>query len=236
MIDHLLGESWDVFQIEGRKAGVLHRVTTADEESGQFVSTLKIVYGQAIFKHEFRFYNRPGFPPHSYLFDTNDGAPVFVKFRDGEMICQIDEEKFIEVVPADTRPSYGNFPLVVTMPFEEGHIRSYTQVEDGSCTVLGKAELVSKGFEEVRGNQEESRLWRVDEYLNGQAGNSYWLDENRQLKLSQWKGAISFQVATKTEALEGLSDESLESIKQALDVSERSSWIDEIDDWLNQSS
>ena len=229
-----MGESWEVFQIEGRKAGILRRVTAPADRPDLIKTTLHIVYGNAVFKHEFQFHDQTGFPSHSYLYDTNDGAPVYAEFKDRQMTCQIDEEKFIENVPADARPAYGNFPLIVTAPFENEFIVSYTQVDDGSGSMLGKAELISKGWEEVTVNRIKCKLWRIDEFLNGQTGNCYWLDGSRQLKLTQWQGAISYQVKTKAEAIDQLPSNTLANIQTTLGSTDQPDWIDEINSWLNE--
>ena len=232
MIDFPMGESWEVFQIEGHKAGVLRRVTTPADE-GLIKTTLSIIYGQVNFRHEFKFNSQPSYRPASYLYDTNDGAPVYVEFKDGQMVCQIDEEKFVEDIPADARPAYGNFPLIVTIPFEKDFIASYTQIDDGSCTILGEAELVSTGWEEKIVNQQLCKLWRVDEFLNGQEGNRYWLDEARRLKLTHWKGAVSYQVETQAEAIDQLPNRLRATVKTALGTADQSDWTDEISSWLN---
>lgn len=91
---------------------------TAPAGADLIKTTLHIIYGRAIFRHEFQFYDRIGYSSHSYLFDTNDGAPVHAEFNKGQMVCQVDEEKFVEDVPADARPAYGNYPLIVTIPLK----------------------------------------------------------------------------------------------------------------------
>ena len=149
--NNLPGEIWESFFIEGRKVGFLRRVTAVTQAPNILSSTLYIMYGTASFRHEFSFYNEVGYPAHSYLFDTNDGAPVQVRFADNQMICQVDEDVLTESIPANARPSYGNYPLVVTMPFEEDFRVLFTQIDDASCTVQGQTELVSHGWENVIG-------------------------------------------------------------------------------------
>lgn len=90
------------------------------------------------------------------------------------------------------------------------------------------------GWEETVVNQKVHKLWRVNEYLNGQLGNRYWLDASRQLKLTHWAGALSYRVGTKAEAVEQLPASSLASFKTALETADQADWIDEIGNWLNQ--
>lgn len=230
----LLSEVWESFFIEGRKVGFLHRVTSVSDSLNKLVSTLHVVYGSVHVQHIFSFYDKAGYPSHSYLIDTNDGAPVHARFAGNKMICQVDEDIMTEVVPADARPSYGNYPLVVTIPFEKGAQLSFTQIEDASCTVQGAAELVSQGWATVVINKQPLRLWLVQEYINGQLGNRYWLDENRRVRLTHWKGAISYWVATKEEAFSDLPIELVTHAKGLFDTDNNSDWTDDIEKWLGQ--
>ncbi|KAA3660782.1 MAG: hypothetical protein DWQ04_18390 [Chloroflexi bacterium] len=230
----MLGEVWESFFIEGRKVGFLRRVTSVSENPNILVSTLTIMYGRARFQHTFSFYDAAGYSPHSYLFDTNDGAPVHVQFAGDEMICQVDEDIFTEKVPADARPSYGYFPLVITMSFEKGAKLSFTSIEDASCVVQGPTELVSHGWEDVVIEGQSLRLWLVGEYTNGQLGNRYWLDEHRRIRQSHWQGAKSIWVPSQEEALSNLPTELVEYAKSAFDVSNNSDWTAEIIKWLDQ--
>ncbi|MCP4416970.1 MAG: hypothetical protein GY805_10130 [Chloroflexi bacterium] len=235
MRDVLLGEVWESFFIEGHKVGFLRRVTAVSETPNILVSTLTIMYGRANFKHKFYFYDEAGYPAHSYLFDTNDGAPVQARFSGNKMICQVDEHVFTEDVPADARPSYGNYPLVVTMPFEKGFRLSFTQIEDTSCTVQGKTTLISQGWETVVVGGQRLQLWLVAEYTNSQSGNRYWLDENRRVRLTHWRGAASFWVATKEEALCDLPDELVKQARNLIDGEDDPDWTVDIEKWLNQN-
>lgn len=138
----LLGEIWESFHIQGHKVGFLRRTTTpAMDFPNVLMSTLQIilaVQGQITsYEHIYYFHNRPGFPSHSYLFDAGHGAPVHVRFVDDQMICQVDDDVFTEVVPADARPSYGYYPLVVTIPFITGLRLPFTRVDDASCVLKG---------------------------------------------------------------------------------------------------
>ena len=125
---------------------------------------------------------------------------------------------------------------IVTMPFEQETIISYSQIDDGSCVVVGKAELISRGWEEVAIDKNAHRLWRIDEFLNGKKGNQYWLDENRQIKRAHWTGAISYQVKTKEEALDSLPQATINSINLLFNSSSNSDWMNEINDWLSEAS
>ena len=232
MRNSLLGEVWESFFVEGRKVGFLRRVTAVSVTPNIFTSTLHIIYGTARLRHKFSFYNEVGYPAHSYLFDTNDGAPVEVRFSDNQMICQIDEDIFTEAVPADARPCYGNYPLVVTMPLTKDARMTFTQVDDGSCTVMGKTELVSHGWEDVVIGGERLRLWLVGEYTNGQPGNRYWLDESRRVRRTQWRGATSRWAASKEEAFNDLSPAWLKNVKPIFDEGNDSDWTSDVEKWL----
>lgn len=234
MRNKLLGEVWESFFIEGHKVGFLRRVTSISENPNILVSTLTIMYGRASFQHTFSFYDSVGYPPYSYLFDTNDGAPVHARFVGDEMICQVDDDIFVETVPADARPSYGYYPLVVTVPFEKGFKLSFTPIEDASCTIQGVTELVSHGWENVILNEQSLQLWLVSEYTNGQLGNRYWLDEHRRIRQSQWLGAKSVWVPSQEEALSNLPTELAASARDAFGGINDSDWTVEIIKWLDQ--
>ena len=193
------------------------------------------MYGRATFQHTFSFYDSVGYPPHSYIFDTNDGAPVHVRFEGDEMICQVDEEIVVEKVPLNTRPSYGYFPLVVTMPFEEGSKLSFTRLDDASCTIQGATELISHGWENVANHHLHLRLWHIGEYTNGQASNHYWLDEHRRIRQSHWLGATSVWEPSRKEALSNLPSKLVVDAKKAFDESRDSDWTAEIMQWLDQN-
>jgi hypothetical protein len=230
----LLGEVWESFYVEGHKVGFLHRITTTTSNPEILVSKLHIRYGVANFQHIFSFYNKTGYPPHSYIFDTNDGAPVHVRFTGSEMICQVDVDIFNESIPSNARPSYGNYPLIVTIPFVEGFKISFTQIDDAPCTLLGPAELVSKGWENVVVGDQKLRLWAVAEYTKGQPGNRYWLDDKRRIRQSFWRGAVSYWVATKEEALTNLPTELTRQMNEPTDTGNDLDWTTEIIDWLNE--
>ncbi len=235
MRNTLLGEIWESFFVEGHKVGFLRRLTSVTEAPNRLITHLHIVYGAIHFQHIYSFYDEVGYPTHSYLFDTNDGAPVHVRFADNKMTCQVDEHIFTEVIPADARPSYGNFPLVVTMPFEQGFKLSFTQIEDASCTVQGTTELVSHGWKNVVIDNQQHRLWLVSEYSNGQSGNRYWLNEDRQIRMSQWQGALSYWAATKEEALSDLPTEFVDRASGLFNEDDNSDWTTEIEDWFGQN-
>jgi hypothetical protein len=62
MRDVLLGEAWELFFIERHKVGFLRRVTAVSETPNILTSTLTIMYGNAIFQHQFSFYDEVGYP------------------------------------------------------------------------------------------------------------------------------------------------------------------------------
>src|SRR5262245_24384312 len=118
----LLGEIWEAFYVWGYQVGVLRRITEPSTDfPNVLLSKLQIVLAVEgeinSYEHVYYFYDRTGFPSHSYLFDAGQGAPVHVRFVNEQMICQVDDDIFTEKVPDDARPSYGYYPLVVTIPF-----------------------------------------------------------------------------------------------------------------------
>ncbi len=234
MRDVLLGEVWESFFIEGHKVGFLRRVTAVSQTPNILITTLTIMYGSATFQHQFSFYDEVGYPAHSYLFDTDNGAAVHVRFSGNEMVCQVDEHTFKEAVPADARPSYGIYPLLLTMPFEEGFRLSFTQIEDASRTVQGKIELVSHGWEDVIVDGQQLRLWRIVEYSHGQPRNRYWLDKNRRIRLTHWQGATSCWVASKEEVFSSLPTELVEQARKLIDEEADSDWTVDIEKWLDE--
>ena len=235
MFENLIGESWDIYLIEGRKVGFLRRIISLAKAPNLLVCKSNIVYGDAKFSHEYYFYNEVGYPSHSYLYDLNDGAPLHVRFEDNEMIGQIDDHIFSEIIPANSRPSYGNYPLLITMPFEENHKITFTQIEDTSCTVRGTTQLISHAWESVIVANQRLTLWQIGEYTNGQLGNRYWLDENRRLRFTEWKGAKSFWVKTKEEALRLLPSAFSEYANELENEPREDDWMIDVEDWLHQN-
>ena len=239
MNDHvLLGEIWEAFYIQGYQVGLLHRTTTiATDFPTVLMSKLQVVRAVAgeitSYEHVYYFYNRAGFPSHSYLFDAGQEAPVHVRFVDDQMICQVDDDIFMEKVPGDARPSYGYYPLVVTIPFITGYRLRFTRVDDASCSVEGTAQFVSHGWESVVLQGERLSLWRVDEYARDRLTNQYWLDEARRIRQSKWLGAISYWVPTKEKALSGLSPKWVTAVTKTLENSTKIDWSSEVISWLN---
>ena len=235
----LLGEIWESFHIQGYKVGFLHRTTTpATDIPNVLVSTLKVILAVlgdvTSYEHVYYFHNRAGYPSHSYLFDAGQGAPVHVRFVENQMISQIDDDIFMETVPADARPSYGYYPLVVTIPFITGLRLPFTRVDDSSCSVEGTAQFVSHGWEPVVLHGKRLSLWRVDEYAGHRLTNQYWLDEARHIRKSHWMGAVSYWVPTKDEALSGLSPKLITAVTKMLDAPAESDWTSEVIAWLTQ--
>ena len=238
--DLLLGEIWEVFYIQGYQVGVLHRSTTfATDFPNVLMSKLQVVRVVAgeitSYEHVYYFYNRTGFPSHSYLFDAGQGAPVHVRFVDNQMICQVDDDIFIEKIPGDARPSYGYYPLVVTIPFIADYPLPFNRVDDASCSVEGPAHFVSQGWEPIYLQGERLSLWRVDEYARDRLTNQYWLDETRRIRQSKWLGAVSYWVPTKEEALSGLSPKWVTAVTQRLENSTKIDWSSEVLSWLTDS-
>ena len=238
MTDHfLLGEIWEAFYIQGYKVGFLHRTTNpATEFPNVLMTRLQVilaVQGEITsYEHVYYFHNKAGFPSHSYLFDAGQGAPVHVRFVGDQMICQIDDDIFTETVPADARPSYGYYPLVVTIPFTIGYRLPFTRVDDASCSMEGSAEFVSRGWEDVALDAKRLSLWRVDEYAGDRLTNQYWLDEARVIRQSKWLGAVSYWVPTREAALTGLPPKWATAAAAMLDCSPKPDWTSEVIAWL----
>jgi hypothetical protein len=233
----LLGEIWETFHIQGYQVGFLHRTTSpAMDFPNVLMSTLHVVLAVegeiTSYEHVYYFYNQAGFPSHSYLFDAGQGAPVHVRFVDNQMVCQVDDDIFTEMVPSDARPSYGYYPLVITIPFISGYRLPFTRVDDASCSVEGNAKFVSHGWEPVILRGERLSLWRVEEYAGHQLTNQYWLDEARRIRKSKWLGGVSYWVATKEEALSGLSPKWVTAVKKILESSTKIDWSSEVTAWL----
>ena len=238
MTDHfLLGEIWEAFTIQGYKVGLLHRTTTpATEFPNVLMSRLQVILtveGQITsYEHVYYFYNKAGFPSHSYLFDAGQEAPVHVRFVGNQMICQIDDDIFTETVPDDARPSYGYYPLVVTIPFTMDYRLPFTRVDDASCSIEGRAEFVSRGWEAVALEGKLLSLWRVDEYAAHHLTNQYWLDEARHIRQSKWLGAVSYWVPIREEALAGLPSKWATAATTMLESSPKTDWMSEVVAWL----
>jgi hypothetical protein len=87
-------------------------------------------------------------------------------------------------------PTFGAYPAVVSMPFDEGAVVEMTRLFDTGGIVDEEAALVSTGWDEVEIGGEQQPLWRVDLYAGGQLSASFWMDAVRHLRLSDWKGAM----------------------------------------------
>jgi len=234
-----LGEVWESFHIEGHKVGFMRRITSAAEQPGLLITRLHVMFfaqgGIANFEHEFTFYDQAGYPPHAYLFDTNNGAPVHVRFSGSSMVCQVDEEVFTESIPPDARPTYGYYPHVVTMPFSAGYRMPFTPIIDSSCTVQDRSALVGRGWENVSIGDKTMRLWLVAEETGGRLGNRYWLDEKRRIRQSNWQGAMSYWAPGRAEALAGLPTALIEYVQESFDTADESDWTAEIVEWLSEN-
>ena len=232
-----LGEIWEAFYIQGYQVGVLNRTTApAIDLPNVLMSRLQVVLIMAGeitgYEHVYYFYNRAGFPSHSYLFDAGQGAPVHVRFVEGQMICQVDDDISTENISDDARPSYGYYPLVVTIPFTPDYRVPFTRVDDASCSVEGPAQFVSYGWEPVILQGERLSLWRVDEYARDRLTNQYWLDETRRIRQSKWLGAVSHWVPTKEEALAGFSTKWVTAVTKMFENSTKIDWSSEVISWL----
>lgn len=236
----LLGEIWETFHIKGYQVGFLHRITApAFDFPKVLMTTLQVVLtveGEITsYEHVYYFHDRDGFPSHSYLFDAGQGAAVHVRFVENQMICQVDDDVFTEIVPGNARPSYGYYPLIVTIPFTTGYVLPFTRVDDASCNIEGSAEFVSRGWEPVVLRGERLSLWRVDEYTGDHLTNQYWLDEARRIRKSNWPGGVSYWVATKEDALSGLPPKWASAATKMLNSSAESDWTSEVIAWLTDN-
>ena len=108
-------------------------------------------------------------------------------------------------------------------------------MEDSAYVVDGRTELISYGWENVKVRDQDLRLWLVSEYINHEPCNRYWLDKNRRVRKTQWRGAISYWEETKEEALRDLPNKFKENAKEILSVDGDSDWIGEIERWLVQN-
>jgi len=238
MTDNLLfGEIWEAFYIQGCQVGFLHRTTNpATEFPNVLMSTLQVVLAVegeiTSYEHVYYFHRKAGFPSHSYLFDAGQGAPVHVRFVNDQMICQIDDDIFTETVPDDAHPSYGYYPLVVTIPFTIDYRLQFTRVDDASCSIEGKAEFVSRGWEPIALEGKRLSVWRVDEYAGDRLTNQYWLDEERRIRQSKWLGGVSYWVPTREDALSGLPPKWAMAATKILDSSPQTDWTSEVVAWL----
>lgn len=236
---HLLGEIWEAFYIQGYQVGILNRTTSTTDFRNVLMSKLQVVLAVAGeitgYEHIYYFYDRAGFPSHSYLFDAGQGAPVHVRFVEDQMICQVDDDIFTEKIPGDARPSYGYYPLVATIPFITGYRLPFTRVDDASCSVEGRAQFVAYGWEPVFLPEERLSLWRVDEYSGDRLTNQYWLDEARRIRQSKWLGAVSYWVPTKEKALSGLSPRWITAVTKTLENSTKIDWSSEVISWLTDN-
>ena len=148
---------------------------------------------------------------------------------------QVGDDVFTEAVPADARPSYGYYPLVVTIPFISGVRLPFTRVDDASCTVEGRAQFVSYGWEPVVLQGERLSLWRVDEYAGHRLTNQYWLDETRRIRQSRWLGAVSYWVPAREDALSGLPPKWIPAVTKMLDGPAEADWTSEVIAWLTHN-
>lgn len=233
MVSNLINETWEAFFIEQQKIGLVHRVTTRVDASDLLVTHWHIAYGSVRFQHSYYFYDQAGYPSHSFIYDANDGAPIYGRFINGQLVCQVDEDVFVEAVTANARPTIGSLPLVITIPFVEGHRQSFPVIDEATGSIHGLTTLVSKGWENIQLNGQSYRLWCVREEVSGRSSNVYWLDEERNVQVTRWQGGVCQLVPGREEALNGLPNETITNALKLIDGNPNLEWTNDIEAWLN---
>lgn len=96
-----------------------------------------------------------------------------------------------------TVPRFGVYPLLVSIPFEAGHLRAAAILDDRTGAAAEDTHLVSVGWDDTVNAQ----WWRIDQYHDGEPIAGYWLDAQHRLMRSDWMGAILTVVPTEAEAI-----------------------------------
>lgn len=94
-------------------------------------------------------------------------------------------------------PRFGSYPLLVSIPFEAGHLKAAALIDDRTGAEAEDTHLVSVGWDDAVNAQ----WWRVDQYHDGEPIASYWLDAQHRLMRSDWMGAVLTVVPGQAEAI-----------------------------------
>jgi len=203
-------EIWEAFLVDGKKSGFLRRqIRRAAGDLVEIDLSVAFVSDDELirFRHGFAFRDAPGFPWTSYRLERPDRAVTAIRFDGAQVSGEVAGSSIEMPVPPGTVPSYGFYPHVLSMPFEEGYRRRLPALEDASCTLLPEVDLVSVGWETIRLLDVREHLWRIDELGDEEGANTYWLDADRRLRKADWEGIESIRVPGREQALAGLRPE-----------------------------
>ena len=183
------GERWEAVWVGGDKRGFLRR-TVAVEDSGQIgVEERLAVMSQGEISwltSKVWVADVDDFPWHRYEITVGFRPPVVWLHHGDTLTC---EGVTVETT-ALPLPTFGAYPAIVSMPFDEGTVIEVTRLFDTGGIVDDEAALVSTGWEEVEVGGQSEPLWRVDLYAGGRSSATFWMDAVRHLRLSDWKGAM----------------------------------------------
>ncbi len=195
-----VGKIWMVRAL-GEKQVLEHSIHTVFKMGDQTVDVRGSV----------KFLRAPGSPWTSYRMETGPGRDVEATFTDGRVSVTTETETTEIEAPPDARPTYGYYPIVTTIAFEEGEEFPFTPINDGDGALMEPRTYVVTGPDEVDINGETLSLWKIEEREGATPKNIYWLDEKRSIRKSYWDGAESYLTETKEAALTNL-DEDLQRL------------------------
>ncbi|HEX2368985.1 MAG TPA: hypothetical protein VHM94_07115 [Acidimicrobiia bacterium] len=183
------GERWEAVWVGEEKRGFLRRTVMAEDTGPITVEQRLAIMSQGEISwltSTVWVADVDDFPWYRYEITVGFRPPV-VWLRHGDTLT-------CEGVTVETAgfplPTFGAYPAVVSMPFDEGAVVEMTRLFDTGGIVDEEAALVSTGWDEVEIGGEQQPLWRVDLYAGGQLSASFWMDAVRHLRLSDWKGAM----------------------------------------------
>ncbi|MDF1595805.1 MAG: hypothetical protein P1T08_06880 [Acidimicrobiia bacterium] len=181
------GTTWERIEQRDRHIGARRRSIVHLEESLRIDDTFALAEGGFIgsWSASMDLTAPPESIWTSYTFTVGDGDPVTYPCED-EMVV----------------PRFGIYPILVKVPFEAGHLKAITVLDDRTGEVADVSHLVSVGWDEAINGQ----WWRIDQYHDGERRAAYWLDAQHRLSRSDWDGAVLVASPSRSAALGDLAE------------------------------
>ncbi len=181
------GTTWERVEQRDSHIGVRRRIVVHLEDSIRIDDTFALAEGDFIgsWSASMDLTAPPESIWTSYTFAVGNGDPVTYACEDDTVI-----------------PRFGIYPVLVKVPFEAGHLKAITVLDDRTGATADVSHLVSVGWDEAVNGQ----WWRIDQYHDGERRAAYWLDAQHRLKRSDWDGAVLAASPSRSVALGDLAD------------------------------
>ena len=176
------GTRWDRVEQAGRHIGARRRTISHLEDGLQIDEVFALAEGDFVgFWSTSMHLTAPPEPTWTaYSFAVGDNDKISIERQDESAI-----------------PRFGIYSTLAQVPFEAGHLKATSLLDDRSGMVQEDCHLVSVGWDdEVNG-----QWWRIDQYHDGDRMAAYWLDAQHRLMRSDWEGATLQYVESESDAL-----------------------------------